>query len=199
LSGELNKESQLFMVDSHGTFLRTLITTKNSVGNAFCNRENQLAYYSDESSEPTILSSSITGSVPRRVISLPRQLPVVYAPDGRQAAFVLGEVGHSVATVVNLETQKPVREFSLANHIQGSIPHFSAGGKALGFIQQSKDGFAIVLQPLDGSPGRRLTSWFKNSITDFGFSPSGKFLAIGSDRSTSDVALITDKSAKRSD
>jgi hypothetical protein len=159
---------------------------------------NELEYYSEsDSKEPAILSTHQDAH--RRIFSLPRPVPVVYAPRGKLAAFVLDEAGHSTVTLVNLEERKAAGEFRLEDHVHGTPLHFTVDGKALGFVEQSKNGFSIGLQPLDGSPARQLTRWFKDPITDFGWSPSGKFLAIMWDRSTSDVALITDKSAKPSD
>jgi serine/threonine protein kinase/Tol biopolymer transport system component len=199
LSGALNGENQLYRVDSRGHFLRTLVKTKHHGGNAFCDQENQLAYYGEDgSSEPSILSA-LTAGAPNKAISMPQGAPVVYAADGKLAAYVLNDAGRSTGTIVNLEQRKVARELPLVDHVQGTLPHFTADAKALGFVEQSKEGFAISLQPLDASTSRQLTSWFKDPITDFGWSPSGKLLAIMWDKSTSDVALITDKSAKPSD
>lgn len=197
-SGQIGPEYQIYLVDSHGQFEKTLVKTDHPSGNAYCNMNNELEYYSEsDSKEPAILSTH--QDAPRRVFSLPRLVPVSYASRGKLAAFVLDDSGHSTATLVSLEERKAVGEFRLTDHVHGTPLHFTADGKALGFIEQGKNGFAIALQPLDGSPSRPLTGWFKDPITDFGWSPSGKFLAIMWDRSTSDVALITDKSANPSD
>jgi len=109
---------------------------------------------------------------------------------------VLKNEGHTVATVISLEQRKVVRELPLANQAEGTLPHFAPDGKSLAFVEQQEQGFALAVQPLDGSAPRILTTWFKNPITDFGWSPSGKKLAILSERSTSNVALITDTSTK---
>jgi hypothetical protein len=63
-------------------------------------------------------------------------------------------------------------------------------------VKEGDQGFALIARPLDSSPTRTISAWFKKPIQDFGWSPSGKSLAILLDRSTSDVAVITDKSAK---
>jgi Tol biopolymer transport system component len=111
----------------------------------------------------------------------------------------LDDAGSSKATIISIEQRKVVKELSLANHVKGTLPHFTPDGHALAFVEEQKQGFALAVSPLEGSAPRLLTTWFKASILDFGWSPSGKTLAIMWDHSTSDAALITDKSTKPRD
>jgi len=49
-------------------------------------------------------------------------------------------------------------------------------------------------QPLDGSPGRRITAFSSEQISNFGWSPDGKTLAVVRGHADSDVVLIHDTS-----
>jgi hypothetical protein len=49
---------------------------------------------------------------------------------------------------------------------------------------------------MDGSPSNVIANLGREPIKDFGWSPSGKELAVLRSISTSDVVLITDTSAK---
>ncbi len=195
LKGSVDWVDQLYLMDSQGHFVRTLVKIPGS--GMFCGQENKLAYYSDDDSkDPSIWSVPLAGGPPHKLISIPHVAPIVYSADGKLAAYISENSGRSSATILSLDQSKILREIPIADHVRGTLPHFTAGGKDLAFVEQQKQGFALVLQPINGSAPRILTTWFKNPITDFGWSPSGKYLAIMWDRSTSDVALIKDKSAK---
>jgi DNA-binding winged helix-turn-helix (wHTH) protein/Tol biopolymer transport system component len=198
LTGEVDGTNQIYLVDSHGHFVRTLVKVQGS--GMFCSQENKLAYYSAaDPKDPSIWSVSLAGGAPRKVMSIPHAAAIVYSVNGKTAAYVLDNGAGSTATIMNLDQRKVVREFSIANHVHETLPHFTPDGSALAFIEQQKQGFALASQPMSGSEPRILTTWFKDPIKDFGWSPSGKTLVIMWDRSTSDVALITDKSAKPRD
>jgi Tol biopolymer transport system component len=198
LTGSVDGAFQLYLVDANRQFLRTLVKIRG--GDMFCNPKNESAYYSEaDSKEPSIWSVPLAGGSPRKLMSIPHAAPIVYSSDGRYAAYILDNGGRSIATILNLDQRKIMREIPLSNHAQGTLPHFTHDGGALAFVEQQKEGFALALQPIDGSAPRILTTWFKDPISEFDWSPSGKTLAIMWDRSTSDVALITDKSTKPRD
>ncbi|HXM61396.1 MAG TPA: protein kinase [Terriglobales bacterium] len=71
--------------------------------------------------------------------------------------------------------------------------HFSPDGKCIAFVIEEAGVDNIWMQPLDGSKGRRLTS-FKGSekIQDFRWSPNGKAMAVLRFSSVSDVILLHD-------
>jgi len=50
----------------------------------------------------------------------------------------------------------------------------------------------IWLQPVDGSPGHRLTNFTADQIGTFQFSPDGKFVAVARAHTVADVVLLRD-------
>jgi Tol biopolymer transport system component len=87
-----------------------------------------------------------------------------------------------------------VRELDLSNHVKQTLPRFTPDGKALAFVAHENDGFVLTFQPLDGGKIYFAPTRSREPIVDFGWSPAGESLAVLSDRSTSDVALLTDSS-----
>ena len=197
LTGSFDKKDQLFIVNSQGQFMRTLIEVR--AGNFFCKQESNLLYYSiDTTSDPAIWRVPLSGGNPQKVVALPALAPVVYSVDGKYAAWILTGAGSSTASIVDLGLGKLVRNIALANFVRDTLPHFTRDGKDLAFVQLGEEGYTIVGQPVDGSPPHQLAGWFKDQISDFGWSPSGKILAILSAHSSSNVAVISDESSKSS-
>lgn len=181
----VNNEFWLLLTDSHGQYLRTLI--KVQAGGMFCQQDKDRVYYSPaNSAEASIWSVPLSGGEAKKLLPLPRPSPVVYSSDGRFAAYLVESAGRSTAGVVDLNERKVEREFTLGNHAQGTLPHFTPDGHALAFVEEEKGGFSLVIQPLDGSKPHSVTGRFKDPILDCGWSPSGKLLAIYLDESTSD-------------
>ncbi len=195
LAGIVGGVQQIYLVNSHGLFLRTLVKTLGS--GMFCDKENELVYYSDiNSKDSSLWAVPLAGGVPRKLMPVPRDAPIVYSADGKFAAYMVDNGGRTTATIINLDRHRGVRDLPLVNHAQNTLPHFTPDGDALAFVEQQKEGFALALQPIDGSEPRILTSRFKDPISDFGWSPSGKTLAVMWEHATSDVLLVKDKSAK---
>jgi eukaryotic-like serine/threonine-protein kinase len=198
LTGSVGEIQQLYLVDSRGQMVRTIVKTRGN--GMFCDQKHQLVNYLDASSgDPSIWAVPLAGGIPHKLMSIPRVAPMVYSNDGKLAAYVSDSSGRSTATIINLDERKSVRDLPLTGHVEGTLPHFNHDGDALAYVEQQKQGFALVSQPINGLAPRILTNWFKDPISDFGWAPSGKTLAIMWDRSTSDVALITDKATKPRD
>jgi Tol biopolymer transport system component len=52
----------------------------------------------------------------------------------------------------------------------------------------------IVVQPLDGSPGRQVTDFTSENISQFQWSPDGKTLAVARVHDTSEVVMLSESS-----
>jgi eukaryotic-like serine/threonine-protein kinase len=69
-------------------------------------------------------------------------------------------------------------------------PKFSPDGKALVYDIRDKGIGNLWMQPLDGSPGRQITSFTSEQINAFRWSPDGKTLAVTKEHDTSDVVVL---------
>jgi len=119
------------------------------------------------------------------------------SPDGKLLAVVLG-------TALNPEVMKPEDKIALVSldsaatprllnadpRIAGDGLQFSPDGKALVYPIRENGVDNIWLQPLDGSPGRKITNFNSEQIVDLHWSPDGKNLGILRTHSDSDVVLL---------
>jgi serine/threonine protein kinase/Tol biopolymer transport system component len=70
---------------------------------------------------------------------------------------------------------------------------FTPDGKSVAYIIRDKGVDNIFAQPLDGSPGRQITNFTSENISQFHWSPDGKTLAVARVQNTSDVVLLREK------
>jgi eukaryotic-like serine/threonine-protein kinase len=124
------------------------------------------------------------------------------SPDGKIVAVLL-------VTALNPEVMKPVDEIELVNTEAVGTPRMlkvepgiTGGGIAGGGFQFTPDGKALAyairengvdnvwLEPVDGSPGRKITNFNSEQIVDLHWSPDGKNLGILRTHSDSDVVLL---------
>jgi serine/threonine protein kinase/Tol biopolymer transport system component len=73
---------------------------------------------------------------------------------------------------------------------------YTPDGKAVAYNIVENGVGNIWAQPLDGSPGHRLTNFTSDRINTFQFSPDGKFLSVARVHVVSDVVLLRDTTAQ---
>ena len=73
-------------------------------------------------------------------------------------------------------------------------PKFSPDGKALVYIIRDKGVENLWMQPWGVAPGRQITNFSSQRITDFRWSPDRKTLAVTREQNTSDVVLLRENS-----
>jgi serine/threonine protein kinase len=118
------------------------------------------------------------------------------SPDGKTLANV-------AITAVNPESMKPEDLFTLTKLDSDAEPTviktdpriaiagwFTPDGKALAYAIRENGVDNVWLQPLDGSPGKTITNFNADQITDLRWSPDGKTLGILRTHSDSDVVLL---------
>jgi hypothetical protein len=118
------------------------------------------------------------------------------SPDGKLAAFgpVSGVTHHLEA--VDLASRRVIfkGQYGCERLWQGPSTLFARQPGA-GVPRSSRGGITLLYQPLDGTPPHTLLDPGA-PINDFGWSPSGKQLAVARVKSSSDVVLITDQNGK---
>jgi Tol biopolymer transport system component len=100
--------------------------------------------------------------------------------------------GHKERTVeVAVDTGQVRREITMQKPWMGTI-HYSADGKALEYVARENGVDNLWRQPLDGSAGKWETTFQSEHISQFQWSPDGKWLALVRGHTDSDVVLIRD-------
>ncbi|MGB9335059.1 MAG: hypothetical protein WCB14_08640 [Candidatus Acidiferrales bacterium] len=201
--GGTKNETEIWRMNSDGTNAKQLSDTEWAF-TPECSRDSRWVYFSDFISSRVFRAPAdggITETLPGTPIphALIAGENIDVSPDGRSLAFlaVFDEPnwGHKIAVLpVDAGPQPQIRWLDPHPGI-GNGPRFTPDGKALIYpIIQNGIG-NLWLQPLDGSPGRRITSFKTDTIADFRFSPDGKSVGVLSQRTEADVVLLRDTGA----
>jgi Tol biopolymer transport system component len=99
------------------------------------------------------------------------------------------EVGTIKVALLDLATLNKPRLLDANPHISAG-PQFTVDGKAVAYPVRENGVDNIWIQPLDGSPGHRITNFDSEQILSFHWSPAGKNLGILRGHTDSDVVLL---------
>lgn len=122
---------------------------------------------------------------------------VSFSPDAKLLSYVylIGE-GEIKFALVDLDSGPQPGVRSLNPDPRGSgEPQFTPDSKALMYPINENGVDNLWLQPLDGSPGRQITSFTSGTIRESRFSPDGKTLGIFRSHIDSDIVLLHDNAA----
>jgi Tol biopolymer transport system component len=72
---------------------------------------------------------------------------------------------------------------------------FTPEGKAVAYVIYDQGVDNILVEPLDGSRGKQITSFASARITGFSWAPNGRSLALARTERTSDVILLHDNNS----
>jgi serine/threonine protein kinase len=179
-------------------------------GSPACSPDGNWVYYMD--SLLTIMRVPMEGGRPEAVRG--SKLPDVYqylggigvSPDGQQLALIAYvSVGHgtgrSEKKIALIDLNSPSASRFLTPHPQITVGSLDSGGvlftldaKSVVYIVREQGVDNLWQQPLDGSAGHQLTNYTSDHISEFGWSPDGKRLAVNRRAESSDVVLLRDTS-----
>ena len=132
---------------------------------------------------------SIDGGEPVRVTDFEANHPSI-SPDDKRIAFSGGFIGVAPLAVDGVGG-KPQRVPN-TQAFSTSMAHWMPDGKTLLHSAGQNDRANLWLQPLDGSPPRKITNFDTEHIWRFDLSPNGQHLAIVRGLFERDAVLITD-------
>ncbi len=168
-----------------------------------CSSDSREVYYfveENEMSKASLWSVPLSGGTPRQI--LPPEATVYYAisADGRLAAWTILDPPKARWNIYDLASGRSVSQIPLDTSDLGgddaSSVRFSPDSRAAVYSVLRNGGRTLLYQPLDGSPSHLLFDPMQETISDFGWSPSGKQLALVREKSSSDVVLIKDQQEK---
>ncbi len=171
-----------------------------------CSSDGREVYYfveENQMSRASLWSVPLSGGTPRQI--LPPEATAYYAisVDGRLAGWTILDPPKARWNIFDLASGHAVSQIPLDTSDMGSEDassvRFSPDNRAAVYSVLRNAFRTLLYQPLDGSAPHLLFDPTQEVIPDFGWSPSGKQLALVRQKSSSDVVLIKDQQEKGKD
>src|SRR5882762_1976100 len=199
---EGTNSTNIWRANTDGTSPVKLTAGKNDRG-PVCSADEKWVYYWNLELQQ-LWRVPLNGSgkpemVPRSVV--PRTFPagtgLSVSPDGR-LAYVLATVPtpedpypqYKVALLNLSSADAPVQLMDADDRISSGGLSFAPDGKAVAYPIRESGVDNLWVQPIDGSPGKQVTSFSGEQIFVFHWSPDGKSLGLLRGHTDSDVVLI---------
>jgi Tol biopolymer transport system component len=192
LSGGKGGQS-VWRADTSGGNLKQLSNGKQD-NYPVCSPDSHSAYYID-GSVGRLMKISLDGGAAEKVTDMILSGLFDIAPDGSTAVFATVDHanGHEEKLVLLDTSTKQVRkQTKFERSRMGFFLRFSRDGKSVVYPVRENGVDNLWQQPLDGSPGRYLTSFKAEHIWGYDWSPDGSRLAVTQGHNDSDVVLMSD-------
>ncbi len=196
-----NKKTNVWRVDADGSNPKRLTSGVTDVG-GICTPDGQWVYYTNldtlhafrvpiDGGTPEAVPGTTGFSIsPGLSISGDGKLLALFTPSEDPKA----SVGKLVLVPLDAGPKPRVKLLDPDPRFAQS-PKFTPDGKALVYVIHEKGTDNLWWQPLDGSPGRQITSFQGDTIQYFLFSPDGKTLGVMRTHREADVVLLHDTGA----
>lgn len=189
LVGRAGKTVNIWRMDAGGGNLKQ-ISTGSLDGRPLCSPDGQWIYYSDRGSGATLTKVSLDGGKAETLSKLPAyQFDI--SPDGKLAAFTtFASPSAAKQQLALVPVDSPQNTKLLELQHPANLVRFTRDGKGVVYAFREKDVDNLWLQPLDGSPGKQLTNFKAERISDFRWSVDGSKLGLIRGHTDSDVVLL---------
>lgn len=188
-----NGVQNIWRMDSTESFKR--ITNGKLDSSPVCSQDGKWLFFIQQGDEPRLAKVAIDGGTPQVISDAPASYAYDISPDGKMAAFPTlehsGEHKERLA-IVETDAGKVAKVMDFERPRFGLL-HFSRDGKAVIYPVRDAGVDNLWLQPLDGSPGKKITDFTSEHIYDFHWSPDGKQLALVRGHTDADVIVIRDQ------
>jgi len=166
-----------------------------------CSADSKQVYYSVAGSGfvgATLWAVPLAGGTPRQM--LPPEASNTYEiSSGRLAGCNVAVEMKNRWKVLDLASGRVVSDLALDESDNTGTTRLSPDSRAVVKPVLRGGSRTLLYQPLDGSAPHTLIDPVQETIRDFGWSPSGKQLAVLKLKSSSDVVLIKDEQGKGKD
>ncbi len=159
-----------------------------------CSPDSHWVYYLDDSAGG-LKRVPIDGGASEKVVDTQLSGLFDISPDGNTVVFptIDHANGHEEKVVLfDLSTRQVRKMLKFERQDAGSFIRVSRDGKSIVYPVREDGIDNLWQQPLDGSPGKYLTSFKAEHIWDYHWSPDGSKLAMVRGHNDSDVVLMRD-------
>lgn len=158
-----------------------------------CSADGKSAFYSDLDNGGKVTRVPLEGGTPERISEFPAY-QFALSPDGKVLAFATFTGSSDPRTRLALLPVDSLRNPRFLDPqrrlpVDGAL-RFSPDGKSLVYATRDQDTDNLWLQPLDGSPGKQITNFKSEHITDFHWSFDRSKLGMIRGHTDSDVVLL---------
>jgi eukaryotic-like serine/threonine-protein kinase len=187
-----SRSEPIWRIDAGGGNFKQLSEGKRD-WYAACSPDGKWVYYSDQFNGAKLTRMPLDGGKPEKLSDLPTyQFDI--SPDGKLAAFDTfpsPSIARKQLALVPVDAPQNTRILDLQRPVPsiGAV-RFTHDGKAVFYNFHDQDAENLWLQPLDGSPGKQLTNFKAEQITDFHWSFDGSKLGMVRGHTDSDVVLL---------
>ena len=180
---------KIWRVDAGGGNLKQLTDDKLD-GYAVCSPDGKWVFYLDLSNGTKLSRVPLEGGKPETLSELPTY-GLDISPDGKLAALTTlasPSSPKSQLALVPVDSPQNAKLVDPQRPVQGV--RFTHDGKAVVYPFRDRGVDNLWLQPLDGSPGKQITSFKAEHILDFHWSFDGSKLGMVRGHADSDVVLL---------
>ncbi len=185
---------QIWRMDSTGGNLKQLSSGKLD-NFPVCSPDSRWVYYQDQSAQ-RLMKVSIDGGPSQQLTNEPMEGFFDISPDGDTAVFTVVDhaAGHQERiALIATDTGQTRKMLEVQRPMMTNMIRFSRDGKSVIYTVRDKGVDNLWQQPLDGTPGKQLTTFTSERIWDYHWSPDGSKLALVRGHNESDVVLMRDQ------
>ncbi len=189
LVGRAGKTVDIWRMDAGGGNLKQ-VSSGTLDARPFCSPDGKWIYYSDRGNGATLTKVPVDGGKAETLSKLPAyQFDI--SLDGKLAAYTTFASAAAVKQQLALvPVDSPQNTKLVALQRPANLVRFARDGKGVVYAFREKDVDNLWRQPLDGSPGRQLTNFKAERISDFRWSVDGSKLGLIRGHTDSDVVLL---------
>jgi len=169
----------------------TQITWGNDDFGPICSHDGKSVYYVDATKgRQKVMKVRLEGGTPQQFSQLtPTDIWLDLSRDGKSLVVDVSTANSHKLAIISPDSGETSRILE-PNKEYTNQPRFTPDGRSIAYQVREARGFAIWAQPLDGSPGRPITSPQPDEIGNFHWSLDGNMLAVSRIHRERDVALI---------
>jgi eukaryotic-like serine/threonine-protein kinase len=184
------RKMMVFRLDAGGGNLKQISDDKQDQF-PVCASDGKWVYYSNLGEGAKLTRAPLEGGKPERLSEFPAY-GFDISPDAKLAAFItFAAAGVAKQQLALLPVDSPQNTKLLEmQHSRSGFARFTPDGKAVIYPFHDQDADNFWLQPLDGSPGKQITSFKSEHIGDFHYSFDGSKLGVIRGHTDSDVVLL---------